>query len=550
MEIWRNGIYRYLESEEATETEDTNKINHLLEHFHLSKAGYTSSKLQTLLHGDFFYRFIVVNERVYLFPSYESSSKSLEARYFAEFFYLMLFKKNVHKVTTELIKRKIKDLRKINDEKKIQDILLFIDKDKRFKVHSKDALGTNYVLNPSAPVTNHRKTVKQSTINKVAVNNNSTSLPPLPPFPTEIPSLATVNSVSPEAQEMNESVVYRPKSFAEIVGKKEAIKQDAIKKEAIEVPSIIPSQSVVNINHILEEIFSYLENLPKYQHDDGTELTELILHLYPAPGMEEDAPIATKRISLSAEVIDELYKSLKEDSLHRFILIRSSIFGFFWDGKGSKECSFCRAYVYYYLRNNTKETRQKINFHNIPYMLKGYFPSMQLNSLEDIIKRGLFADNRFHKIQVSDSCQTIELKRAVLKEISDEREILMKMETLKSGSLVSEKFRLRKLSRSFDSTNDDSSVGLESYSSGQAAGDSSRSSINNDISRCLSLESGLPPGLTSITSSFSAPTTRYLLSFILLSFFTISFFLVIWSINRRISQHISGLRFWMLFMLI
>jgi hypothetical protein len=509
MEIWRNGIYRYLESEEATESEDTNKINHLLEHFHLSKAGYTSAKLQTLLHGDFFHRFIVVNERVYLFPSYESSSKSLEGRYFAEFFYLMLWKKNVHKVTTELIKRKIKDLRKITDERKIQDILLFIEKDKRFKVHSKDALGTNYVLNPLAPAPFYpRKAVKQSTISKSGANN-ITSLPPLPPFPsTGIPSLPTPNSVSNEAQEMNESVVYRAKSFAEIVGKKEPIQQEATKDEAVEAPSVISSQSAdLNINHVLEKFFSFLENLPKYQHDDGTDISELILHLYPAPTMEEGSSFATKRTSLSAEVIDELYKSLKEDPLHRFIIIRSSIFGFFWDGKGSKECSFCRAYVYYYLRNNTKETRQKINFHNIPYMLKGYFPSMQLSSLDDIIKRGLFADNRFHKIQMSDSCQTIELKRAVVKEISDEREIQLKMETLKSGFSVSQNRHPRQLSRSFDSSYDDSSVGLMSYSSGQAAGDSSRSSSNNEIEGAVPSVS-VPPGLSSTASSFSVPVTR------------------------------------------
>jgi hypothetical protein len=79
--------------------------------------------------------------------------------------------------------------------------------------------------------------------------------------------------------------------------------------------------------------------------------------------------------------------------------------------KGTKENSFCRWFVYYYLRNHTNEINKTIIFNNLPSMLQPYFPLITLKTtLEGIIKDGIYGDRRFQISQTSSTCFVVALR--------------------------------------------------------------------------------------------------------------------------------------------
>jgi hypothetical protein len=151
--------------------------------------------------------------------------------------------------------------------------------------------------------------------------------------------------------------------------------------------------AVGNWTEILNDIYLYLKDLSPDEHDNGSNLSDVINQLYPSS-------------SESSNSVDypSLAKFIREDRLHRFFLIKSTIYGFFWIRKGTKESSFCRWFVYYYLRNHTNEANKTIIFNNLPSMLQPYFPLITSKlTLEGIIKDGLYGDRRFQISQTPSS---------------------------------------------------------------------------------------------------------------------------------------------------
>jgi hypothetical protein len=352
----RNNIYQYIKLVPVGK----NTILHLIQHFHLSSGCFNSLTLQQLLNDDALSRFIIVNERVYLFNYADGSSsidpsETVEAKYLAELFYLMLLKKNIRTVSTTLIERKAKDLKQINDPKKIKQVLAFIDNDNRFQVFSDDSVERKYVLKTKSP------SLKESLVDERPVSKLDWRS-------------ANPTSVSLKKQK----VLLMNQDWRSTSGKKHETK------------------------NLLDYIHSYLVNLPRDQHDEGTDF-QSVISLVEAGVLLYD--------------VKPLKVLLQEDKLHRFILIGKSLFGFSWNGKGSMKGAFIRSFLYYYLiSNSTKESRRRIDMNIIPSMVRCYFPLVSsMTELANLVNQSLVQDKRFEIIQKSANSRFIQLKVEAMK---------------------------------------------------------------------------------------------------------------------------------------